>query len=151
MPVMVECYHDYALVQSLGIPSDSLIHSSGKGDVLRAMAKANGEAVGIVDEGFGKPAPREMDKYRETESVYGLRRMEHVNDSGKVLIVIIPRLEEWLRHRASCADIHVKEYGLPESPREFHRCPETLVCRHLNSGWAFRGAESPGRGNYRRT
>ena len=54
MRVMVECYHDTALVRSLGVPVRSLGHEHGKGNVLLALAKWNGDAIGIVDADPGK-------------------------------------------------------------------------------------------------
>jgi len=54
MKIMVECYHDTALVRSLGVPVRSLGHEHGKGNVLLALAKWNGDAIGIVDADPGK-------------------------------------------------------------------------------------------------
>jgi len=42
MKIMVECYHDTALVRSLGVPVRSLGHEHGKGNVLLALAKWKG-------------------------------------------------------------------------------------------------------------
>jgi hypothetical protein len=52
--VVVECYHDAALVRALGVPVRSLGHEHGKGSVLLALAKCNGDAVGVVDADPGK-------------------------------------------------------------------------------------------------
>ena len=38
MRVMVECYHDTALVRALGVPLRQLGHEHGKGNVLADLA-----------------------------------------------------------------------------------------------------------------
>ena len=110
MRVLVECYHDTALVRALGVPVRSLGHEHGKGNVLLALAKWNGDAVGMVDADPGKQnsIPGEMAKYRDRESAHGLTLMGHAADARKFLVVVGPTLEDWLVARersATCWEI----------------------------------------------
>lgn len=125
MRVMVECYHDTALVRSLGVPLRQLGHEHGKGNVLLALAKWRGSAIGIVDADPGKQnsIPGEMAKYRKKNTAHGLTLMNHLNDTDKALIVVSPTLEDWLLERATVADVRVSAYGLPETARAMHRNP----------------------------
>lgn len=125
MKVMVECYHDAALVRSLGIPIRRLGHEHGKWNVLGRMAKWDGPVVGVVDADPGKQGGnnRELAKYHEDQSAHGLMRMKYETDDRKVLVVASPALEEWLLARSEAASLRVQDYGLPESARAMHRSP----------------------------
>lgn len=125
MKVIVECYHDTALVRALGIPIRRLGHQDGKGNVLRLLAKWDGDAVGVVDADPGKQdsTPGEMAKYRSKQTQHGLTLMTHFSDMRKALIVIGPALEEWLLARAEASGLLLRDYALPESARTMHRSP----------------------------
>ena len=123
--MLVECYHDAALVRALGVPVRSLGHEHGKGNVLLALAKCNGDAVGMVDADPGKQnsIPGKMAKYRSKQEVHGLTLMNHAEDSQKSLVVIAPTLEDWLLARAEVVGLRLAAYGLPDSARAMHRSP----------------------------
>jgi len=125
MRVLVECYHDTALVRSLGIPVRRLGHENGKGNVLRSLAKWSGDAIGIVDADPGKQdsTPGEMVKYRARQTEHGLTRMTHSSDARKTLVVIGPTLEEWLLARAEASGLPLRDYALPESAHAMHKSP----------------------------
>jgi hypothetical protein len=126
MKVLVECYHDTALVRALGITLRQIGHGQGKGDVLTRLAKPDGNAVGMIDKDPGKQNsnPRELAKYRREEiTAHGLERLLHHADRRKSLIVINPTLEEWLLSRAKEQRIQPHEYGLPEDARAMHKSP----------------------------
>lgn len=125
MKVVVECFHDAALVRALGIRGEQLRHGKGKGDVLRHLAKLDGNATGIVDADPGKrnSNPREMAKYEAREDTCGLKLMEHHDDQQKRLVIIDPTLEGWLLSRAKACGIQPGDYGLPASAREMHKYP----------------------------
>lgn len=125
MKVVVECFHDAALVYALGIRGEQLRHGGGKGNVLRHLAKLDGNATGIVDADPGKQNsnPREMAKYEAREDACGLKLMEHRGDRRKRLVLIDPTLEEWLLARARACEMQLSDYGLPASAREMHKSP----------------------------
>ncbi len=125
MRVMVECYHDTAIVRTLGIPVRQLGHEHGKGNVLRALSKWDGDAIGMVDADPGKlnSNPAEMANYREIQSQCGLTLMKHHADARKALVVLYPVLEEWLLSRSSCCGLRLGDYALPDSARTLHKSP----------------------------
>jgi hypothetical protein len=126
MKVLVECYHDTALVRALGVPIRQIGHGQGKGDVLTRLAKQDGSAVGMIDKDPGKQNsnPRELAKYRSEEiTAQGLQRLVHRSDQRKTLILVNPTLEHWLLSRANVQRIQPREYGLPEDARSMHKSP----------------------------
>ena len=143
MKVLVECFHDAALVRALGVSLQDLGHESGKGNVLRRLAKWDGYATGIVDADPGKQNsnPREMAKYEAREDACGLKLMEHHDDQQKRLVIIDPTLEGWLLSRAKACGIQPGDYGLPASGREMHKNPR----RDRDSGFRRFLAELAGK------
>jgi hypothetical protein len=116
--VFVECYHDWALARAMGFSRPQLGHALTKANVLRQLAEFDGEAAGIIDEDAGKlhsNYARQMANYKECNNGYGLRLMSRSGDSRKSLVLIDPRLEEWLCARASARNFHFSKYGLSSS------------------------------------
>jgi len=125
MKVVVECYHDTALARSLGVPMRQVGHQNGKGNVLRQLAKCDGDAIGVVDADPGKQdsTPGEMAKYQTKQTQHGLTLMTNSTDTRKSLVIIDPALEEWLIARAEASGLKLRDYALPESARSMHKSP----------------------------
>ena len=125
MKVFVECFHDSALARFMGIPLRQVGHENCKGNVLRSLAKWNGQAFGIVDADTGKlhSNPAEMAKYDKQGGSHGLKLMRHRTDARKSLVLIDPTLEDWLFARASSCRLRLRDYELPESPHAMHEDP----------------------------
>lgn len=125
MKVLVECYHDTALVRSLGVRRQQIGHEHGKGNVMLSLAKWNGNAIGIIDADPGKQdsTPSEMVKYCTKQSQHGLTLMTHFSNMHKTLVVIDPTLEDWLIARAEASNLRLRDYALPESARAMHKSP----------------------------
>ena len=124
MIVLVECYHDAALVKALGVRRRDLRHEGCKGNVVKGLRKARQDAVGLLDadpQGGGRPG--ELANYAETDTAPGLRLLEHRRDRSKRVIEMSPRLEEWLVGRAASCGVRLAVHDLPETARELHRNP----------------------------
>jgi len=120
----VECYHDAALAKVLGVTGRDLRHESGKGNVVKRLSKAPGDAVGLLDADPGKGGrPRELANYREKSQAGGLRLLVHRDDPSKRVIEVNPRLEEWLVARADCCGVSLSGHRLPATARALHRNP----------------------------
>ena len=76
-----------------------------------------------ADTGKQHSNPNEMAKYREHQDANGLRLLKHRDDPQKSLVVIEPRLEEWLFLRAEVCDVRLAGYGLPQTARDMLRNP----------------------------
>jgi hypothetical protein len=49
--------------------------------------------------------------------------LTHATATGKRIILIRPRLEEWLVARATAHDLKLSDFGLPDSPDRLHSIP----------------------------
>jgi hypothetical protein len=122
MRVLVECYPDAALLSALGVPKKQLRHERCKGEVVKRVRKFD-LATGIIDEDPVSAQPRELDNYNQVRAAEGLRLLTRRDDKNKRLIIICPRLEDWLIQRAESSGIRPEDYGLPSDPNKLHSIP----------------------------
>ncbi|MBN2128846.1 MAG: hypothetical protein JW741_05090 [Sedimentisphaerales bacterium] len=123
MRVLVECYPDEALLRALGVPRKRLRHERCKGDVVNRLRKLP-LAIGMVDEDPASAQPRDLtDSYQQSEAAEGLRLLTRQGAGAQKLIVVCPRLEDWLIHRADASGIKPQDYGLPGDPKRLHSIP----------------------------
>lgn len=117
--IAVECYADTQLVLTLGASAAAIRHARGKGNVL-ILLRDNKADVGLIDEDPGSAEYPEMRNYRVTEVLGRVRLMRHLAHVSKRVIVICPRLEEWMLERARQAGVDPLKYGLASDPLVLH-------------------------------
>jgi hypothetical protein len=122
MKVLVECYPDATLLRALGVSKKQLRHERCKGEVVKRVLKF-GCAIGLVDEDPSSAQPRDLSNYKEVQAAEGLRLLARRDDKNKRLIIVCPRLEDWLIARAKSSGIRPEDYGLPSDPDRLHSIP----------------------------
>ncbi|UCD00169.1 MAG: hypothetical protein JSW66_09865 [Phycisphaerales bacterium] len=122
MRILVECYPDAALLHALGVRGKQLRHERCKGEVVKRVLKFDC-AIGLIDEDPSSAQPRDLDNYEELQAAEGLRLLARRDDKTKRLVIVCPRLEDWLFQRARSSDIKPEEYGLPTDPDHLHGIP----------------------------
>jgi len=122
MMVLVECYPDAALLRLLGVPRKQLRHERCKGEVVNRVLKISC-ATGLIDEDPSSAQPRDLDNYKQLQASEGLRLIARRDDKNKRLIIVCPRLEDWLIRRARSAGLKPEEYHLPGDPDRLHSIP----------------------------
>jgi len=122
MKIAVECYADEAVLRALGVPRKQLLHEARKGEVFNWL-KENAGAVGMVDEDPNSTQPHDLNNYQETDATEGLRLLARRGKSGQRLIMVCPRLEDWLIQRARKCGVDPKHFHLPSTAKELHDMP----------------------------
>lgn len=122
MKVLVECNADEVVLRAIGVPRKQLLHFGGKYELVKKL-KERPHDVGVVDEDPGKNQPKDMDSYRQTDSAQGLRLLTRQGRDAQRLVVVCPRLEDWLIDRAKSSGIHPQTYGLPGDADRLHGIP----------------------------
>ena len=121
--IYVECKPDGVLVRQVtGLPSRQVTHEiKGKGEVCNRLTKTR-DAVGMVDEDPGKTQPTYMSQISLSRDFanLGLKLYLDRNRNNRV-VVLRPRLEEWLLRAAADLGLSMRDYGLPERVNRFHR------------------------------
>jgi hypothetical protein len=118
--IIVECKPDEALMRALGYTRKRIFHQPNKAEVIKYLIR-NPRAIGIVDEDPGAANVGYFSKFRKIGAVkFGLEQF--VSPGGKSpLIVIKPRLEEWILSQANSCAINPQDYSLPSSPHQLHK------------------------------
>ena len=123
MRVLVECDADEAVLRALGVTKKQLLHFGGKGNVINRLKKLPG-TTGIVDEDPASAQPRDFNNYQEeVQTTEGLRLLTRQGKGGQRLILVCPKLEDWLIHRAKSMGVEPENYGLPADPNRLHSIP----------------------------
>jgi len=119
---VAECDPGVALVEILTSPSRRRIkHAGGKSMVIRKLMRTHENSIGMIDEDPNSIQPDDIQKFRETD--YSDRdqiRIRHHNQRNNRLIVLCPRLEEWIIGASREANLDLRNYNLPNDPSELH-------------------------------
>ena len=118
----VECYPDELLARTLRVTRRTVRHEHGKGNIVNRLRRLQA-GTGLMDEDPTGSQPDELRHYQEVERVGNLILLEHATEAGKRVILISPRLEEWLYERAGVHRLSPNDYGLPDSPDRLHSIP----------------------------
>jgi hypothetical protein len=107
LEIVLECKPDETLLKSLGYTRKMITHQPSKGEVINYL-KRNPGAIGIVDEDPGSANPTYFSKFQEkADGQFGLECL-HIPKDGTRLIVIKPRLEDWIINCAQRSKIDLK-------------------------------------------
>ncbi len=121
--IIVECYSDTTLVECLtSVPRQYINHEMrGKSGVCKQLAdRVN--CKGLVDED-----PNAAEHPYEKQGLlisgyaqYGIKLLQFPSQSNE-LVVLCPKLEDWVLATAQAAGIDVTRHGLPNDPNKLHR------------------------------
>lgn len=114
--IYVECKPDEMLVRTLlSVSKRDVVHElKGKFEVINRISTSNG-VKGLVDEDPGAHVPVYLQRTPIADDIalLGLRRYTDTR-RGNHVVVLLPRLEEWLLAAAADVGVRVGTYGLPE-------------------------------------
>lgn len=117
--IYVECKPDRALVSSLGVPKRNIIHEGGKSKVCRRLEKSR-NSKGLVDEDPLSEQPPYIERLNLIQDRHEIKTL-HDNRRGNYLVVLCPRLEEWILKAAKEAEIDLGKYNLPDDAEKLHK------------------------------
>jgi len=117
--IFVECYPDEVLVRVLGIARKEITHAHSKGNVYnRVMKKRN--CLGMVDE---DPESSEPSYIKKLQKQWQRNEVVLLLDgaSNNSIIVLRPRLEEWVLKAAEECKVKIEDFGLPSNAHQLHK------------------------------
>jgi hypothetical protein len=115
----LECIPDEALAMCLGVPRKRITHQNDKGRVCNRLEKSR-DALGMIDEDPQSAQPAYLKKLERKESNHRLTVWEETGKNNRV-IIICPRLEEWLLQTAREAAVDTRHFGLPDNAKDLHK------------------------------
>jgi len=122
MKILVECFPDEALLRVLGVPRKRLLHERSKGRIITRLRDLP-NAMGMVDEDPGSAQHRDLSNYQQIKTAQGLRLLIRRGSDAQRLIILCPRLEEWLMQRAKSSGVIPEDYGLSGDADRLHGIP----------------------------
>ena len=125
--IYIECKPDSALVKTLGVPRREIIHLGGKPELCKQLEKRE-NCKGLVDDDPFSIQPPYLKRLhvKENLSNYWLKVLND-NSNNNSLIILYPRLEEWILKAAKEARVDVRRYGLPDDGDKLHRMINTNI------------------------
>jgi len=119
---IVECDPDVILVSSLAsISVRRIVHAGGKHQVLRRLLKQR-DSIGMIDEDPLSIQPRRfLQKFVEIDNLERDKlKILHYAQGNDRLIVLCPRLEEWIVETCRVANVELRRHNLPDDPIRLH-------------------------------
>jgi hypothetical protein len=120
MTVYFECDNDEALLDVLSIPRKAKKHSFCKGNVCNSLKKVN-DSIGMVDE---DPSTKQnkyiIDLGKSVSDEYSIKVFSDTKRNNKI-VMLCPRLEEWLYSIARINKINPVDFGLSKLPEDLHK------------------------------
>ena len=117
MSLFVECKPDEALASALGVSPRGLEHAGNRAGVCAQVSRRSG-ATGLVDEDPGTAPLPYMKTLAEQSAEHGIRVLSDPQRNNR-LVVICPRLEEWLVQSAKSSGLKMTDFGF-ESDNGLH-------------------------------
>lgn len=119
---VVECTPDVTLVTTLTSVSKRRVdHVHGRSRVLRRLVRNYENSIGMVDEDPNRAHSHDWQKFREIEfSERDRLRILYQNRRNNRLIVLCPRLEDWIIEASREVNMDLNRYNLPNEPDELH-------------------------------
>jgi len=120
--IYVECYPDLAIVKSLTrVTRRGIIHEfKGKGEICNRLRRQT-NCKGLVDEDPSSGQPHYMKEARlEKDFSEHEIKVLHDDTNNNYLVILCPRLEEWVLKAAREAGTDVRKYKLPNNAAKLH-------------------------------
>jgi hypothetical protein len=120
MSLFVECKPDETLALALGVSKGDLIHAGNRAGVCAQVSRRNG-TTGMVDEDPDTAPQRYMKSLDENPVEHEIRVLYDSQRQNR-LVVICPRLEDWLVQAAKSSGLKMTDFGFEsDNGRQLHR------------------------------
>jgi hypothetical protein len=117
--IFVECDPDVALVEALEVTSRNYTHSGNIGRVCRDVMRTE-NSKGMVDEDVAGTHPSYMTNLIELGRKDDIKLLKDQSEN-KYLIVLCPKLEDWILKSAAEAKVDMAAFNLPNDADQLHR------------------------------
>jgi hypothetical protein len=123
--IIIECNNDKQLMHRLGFTEVRIRHAGHKSDVLKILTEVQKSSIGIVDEDDPTNQPKTLKQYEKIKekriaAKRAITLWKHKYSKNKMLIIISPRLEDWIYEVAKRNKIFLSRYDLPDDPDILH-------------------------------
>jgi hypothetical protein len=138
--VHVECKPDQVLAMFLGVTRKRIVHHNDKGRVCRELKTASG-CIAMFDEDPESAQPGVLKTLTFDFVASGIKA--GTDPSGNTILILCPRLEEWVVKIAGESKIHLRDFYLPEKPKDLHKSINSQIAQFKNLLEAIESAKNP--------
>lgn len=117
--IYLECNPDKVLVNALGISNKEIKHAYSKGNVCNTLVK-NNNVAGLVDEDPSSPQPGYIKTLQRQTFQHDIKVFADPR-RGNRLIMLCPRLEEWIISAAHEIKVDLNDYDLSGNAKQLHK------------------------------
>lgn len=117
--IFVECNADEALLIALGISRKGITHAHSKGNICNLLVK-NRNSKGMVDEDPYSSRPRYFERLKIISNEHSIKLLVD-EKSQNHLIVLCPKLEDWVLKATKELKVDTLDYGLPDDGNKLHK------------------------------
>jgi len=103
------------LALTLGLTRKEVVHQNSKGEVCNHHAKTDVK-IAIIDEDPRSGQPQYLHDFVIEEEKFGIRKLVK-SGSNKIILVIKPRLEEWIIAQCAQSDVNPEDFFLPSEAK----------------------------------
>ncbi|HYR58822.1 MAG TPA: hypothetical protein VEO95_09345 [Chthoniobacteraceae bacterium] len=119
MRLLLECKPDETLARELGHVRRDCEHLNDKGRVCNRLKRSNG-LVAMIDDDPDAAQPPYLQELKKDSDEHGIRILVDPARGHRV-IILQPRLEEWIIDTATAAKVGLEDFGLSNKGNELHR------------------------------
>jgi hypothetical protein len=117
--VALECKPDETLIKALGINRKNITHQPNKGAVFNFLEKKT-NYLGMVDEDPGAANPKFFEHFKSEGDLHDVE-FYRIQKLSIELIVIKPRLEDWIVAQAKSVQLDLTAHSLPADGKQLHK------------------------------
>ena len=117
--LLLECSPDEALARKLGCARRGLRHLAGKSRICTYLSESESN-IGLIDEDPKTVQPPYLDDLQLESEQHEIRLYRDAARNHR-LVVLCPRLEEWLIRTTELAGIALADFGLSNRGNDLHR------------------------------
>ena len=114
--IVVECNPDELLARALGLGRKEIAHQNSKGEVCHYL-KNNDVRIAVIDEDPGSGQPNYLKTFIMAEEKFGIKKIVQ-NNTQKIILIIKPRLEEWILSQCEKSNIDPGKFFLPNNAKQ---------------------------------
>jgi hypothetical protein len=117
--LLLECKPDEIVARRLGRTRRECVHHNDKGRVCNVLKKTEG-LTGMIDEDPRAAQPPYLETLKEISNDHDIRVLQD-SKRGHSVVIVCPRLEEWLIKTAAESGLKMEEFGLSDRGNALHR------------------------------
>lgn len=114
---IVECKPDEVLAKLLGFKTNEIAHQSNKGEVCNYLMRSKVNIAMIDEDPWSASQPKLLKRFKLEKNQYDIKHLV-LKEEEKNVIILQPRLEEWILRRCNASNLNPEDHFLPSDNKK---------------------------------